>query len=164
MMIGALSRRQKVYLCGENSRAKKHTQAAWEKRERKKRAVHRKRSAKKKNEKTRSRHSLFCEVSLKKRKEKEVLFFYRQTVVKLFHKSILNARTFYPLSSSPEHTHILRHQTRTREEWLIRKDRTPRARSTPCEGSTAPSRTGRKRSWRFASPAPAGLSVRLSRE
>ena len=37
MMIGALSRRQKVYLCGENSRAKKHTQAAWEKRERKER-------------------------------------------------------------------------------------------------------------------------------
>ena len=167
MMIGALSRRQKVYLCGENSRAKKHTQAAWEKRERKERERREQcieKKAQKKNEKTRSRHSLFCEVSLKKRKEKEVLFFYRQTVVKLFHKSILNARTFYPLSSSPEHTHILRHQTRTREEWLIRKDRTPRARSTPCEGSTAPSRTGRKRSWRFASPAPAGLSVRLSRE
>ena len=56
-----------------------------------------------------------CEVSLKI-KEKEVLF-YRQTVVKLFHQSILNTLLFI-LFLRPQNTHILRHQeTSTREEY-----------------------------------------------
>ena len=74
-----------------------------------------KKRKKKKKEKTRSRHAL-CEVSLKKRKEEKEVLFYRQTVVKLFRKVHSQRAPFYPLSSSPEHTHILRHQTRTREE------------------------------------------------
>ena len=37
MMIGALSRRQKVYTCGEKSRAKTHTHKLLERKEREKR-------------------------------------------------------------------------------------------------------------------------------
>jgi hypothetical protein len=73
-----------------------------------------KKRKKKKNEKTRSRHAL-CEVSLKKRKEKEVLFYRQTTVVKLFHKSILN--TLYFLSSffvPRTHTHPTTPNTHTR--------------------------------------------------
>jgi hypothetical protein len=85
-----------------------------EKRERKERERREssasKKKRKKKDEKTRSRHSLCEEVSLKIKK-KEVLF-YRQTVVKLFHQHA----TFYPLSSSPEHTHPTTPNKYTQEE------------------------------------------------
>jgi hypothetical protein len=113
-LIGALSRRQKV-ICVERILEQKNTNKLLERKEREKRekeerAVRRKRSAKKKDEKTRSRHSLCEEVSLKIKK-KEVLF-YRQTVVKLFHQHA----TFYPLSSSPEHTHPTTPNKYTQEE------------------------------------------------
>ena len=107
-----------LFVWREFSSKKTHTSCLREKREkreRKKRAVHRKRSAKKKNEKTRSRHSLFCEVSLKKRKEKEVLFYCSQTVVKLFRK--VHSQRAYFLSSfivPRTHTHPTTPNTHTR--------------------------------------------------
>jgi hypothetical protein len=87
-LIGALSRRQKVYLCGENSRAKKHTSCLREKREKRERKEERerrassslkKKSAKKKNEKN-SLFSAFCffcllfESKIIKEKEQVKLF------------------------------------------------------------------------------------------
>ena len=73
MMIGALSRRQKVThaVWREFEGAKTHEER--EKREKREKKTHEKKRAQKKDEKTRSRQNSLCEVSLKI-KEKEEFF------------------------------------------------------------------------------------------
>ena len=131
MMIGALSRRQKVYMCGENSRAKKHTSCLREKREKRERKEERERRAssasKKRSKKKWKKLALLCLLLLLPSfweqiiKEKEQVCF-SHALGKVFLLLMLNT-FYYPLSSSPQQTHDTEKQLHEKNDWFEKIER-----------------------------------------